>query len=79
MQPQELVSLVAANIRNRRTELHLTQQELAERLGIAQPYLSEVENAKRSLSVATVAQFADALEVTPSYLLAGQPVAQFQE
>jgi len=32
MQPQELVSLVAANIRNRRTELHLTQQELAERL-----------------------------------------------
>ncbi|KKN36556.1 hypothetical protein LCGC14_0772250 [marine sediment metagenome] len=74
MQGQELIELVAANIRARRLELHLTQEELADRLQIGQPYLSDIENGKRSLTLVTVAQFAEGLEVTPSYLLAGQPV-----
>jgi len=75
MQPQELARLVGDNIRRRRLELHLTQQALADRIGITQSYLSDVEKGKRSPLLSRLANFADALDVTPSYLLAGQPVA----
>jgi transcriptional regulator with XRE-family HTH domain len=75
MQPEDLNKLVGLNIRRRRQELRLTQQQLAERMEIWQPYLSEIENGKRATTLATLAEIAEALEVTPSYLLAGQPLA----
>lgn len=75
MQGSELSRLVGQNIRRRRIELRLTQLELAERVKISQPYLSDVEQGKRTPLVPRLAEFAEALEVTPSYLLAGQPVA----
>ena len=74
MQPQELISLVGENIRRRRLELRLTQQELGDRLGVTQTYISDVEQGKRSPRLGRMAAIAEALEVTPSYLLAGQPV-----
>lgn len=74
MQPQELINLVGQNIRHRRLELHLTQQELADRLGVTQTYISDVEQGKCSPRLGRMAVIAEALEVTPSYLFAGQPV-----
>ena len=75
MQPEQLQKVVGQNMRRRRQELRLTQEELAERLeAINHPYLSEIENGKRAVTLATVARIAEALEVTPSYLLAGEPM-----
>jgi len=79
MQAQELQALVGQNVRRRRRELHLTQDALAERTEITQPYLSEIENGKRAVTLSTLAGIAGALDVAPSYLLAGQPVASIQE
>lgn len=79
MQPRELAVLLGANIRHRRKELRLTQEELAARLEITQSYLSEVENGKRSPLVGRLASFAEALEVSPSYLLAGAALVPISE
>ncbi len=71
MQPQELRVLVGRNVRRRRQELKLTQAVLADRLNVAQSYISALEKGKKSPLLETIASLADALEVPPSYLLAG--------
>lgn len=75
MQPEELQKVLGQNVRRRRQELRMTQGELAHKLKMTQGYLSEIENAKRASTLTTVADIAEALEVTPSYLLAGEPIA----
>ena len=75
MQPQELIKLVGENIRRRRLELRLTQQELGDRLDVTQTYISDVEQGKCSPRLGRMARIAEALEVAPSYLLAGHTVA----
>jgi len=75
MQPEELVVTIGRNIRKRRMELGLTQVDLAERLGITQTYLSDVEQGKRTPRTPRLAKFAEALEVNPTYLVDPQPVA----
>jgi len=71
MQSQELRHVLGANVKRRRLELRLTQQQLAKKLKVSQPYLSDVENGKCSPMLETLAEFSDALEVPPSYLLSG--------
>ncbi len=74
MSPAELQKLFGHNVRRRRQELRLTQTELSTRIDRMSPgYLSEIEHGKRAATVATVAKIATALEVTASYLVAGQP------
>lgn len=75
MQPDQLAHLVGVNVRRRREELRLTQSTLAKKADVNQTYLSDIENGKRSPNLSTVAKIADALDVTPSYLLAGSAVA----
>jgi Zn-dependent peptidase ImmA (M78 family)/transcriptional regulator with XRE-family HTH domain len=52
----------------------VTQEELAERVGITQAALSRYENDLREPSAETVAAFAEALGVTPKLLLSGQRI-----
>lgn len=73
MKPQELCRLIGQNVRRRRTELQLTQQALADSLGIAQTYLSDIETGKRNPSAAMIANFAEALGMVPADLLKGAP------
>lgn len=61
--------VVAANVRRRRMELQLSQERLGELCGLHQTYLSEVEGAKRNLSLDALGQIADALDVPPASLL----------
>jgi Zn-dependent peptidase ImmA (M78 family)/DNA-binding XRE family transcriptional regulator len=53
----------------------ITQEELAERVGITQAALSRYENDLREPSPEAVEAFADALGVTPSLLLSGQRIS----
>ena len=69
MQVEKLSRIIGENIKRRRIELRMTQIELAERMGITQGALSDIENGKRSPLLKTIADFSETLEVPPSYLL----------
>lgn len=55
-------------IRQRREELHLTQQQVADVLDVSPDFLSLVESGERRLSLDNVALLAHALAITPSFL-----------
>ncbi len=65
----ELLESIAANVRRRRSELGLTQQELAERAGVDLRYLQKVEAAEVDFRVSLLPNLADALEERPERLL----------
>lgn len=66
----ELRATLGANIRRRRTELGLTQAELAQKLGMRQNYISDIERGVRSPRLGTLAEFSEILQVQPGSLLA---------
>jgi transcriptional regulator with XRE-family HTH domain len=55
--------LVGRNVRRARIEKGLTQEELAERAGTSQFYVSSLEAGRRNPTVVTVASLAKALGV----------------
>lgn len=58
------------NIKNRRTELHLTQSELADKMGYAdKSMIAKIEKGLVDLPQSKILAFAEALETTPSYLM----------
>lgn len=58
-----------ANVRARRMQLGLTQQELAERLGTYDTHVSAIESGSKSIRLPNVAVWAEHLETTPAALL----------
>lgn len=66
--PHALRKLLALNIRLRRVELDITQEELALRADLSQAYLSGIERSKRNPSIDTVQSIATALGI-PAYEL----------
>lgn len=46
-----------------REQRNLTQQQLAQRVGISKPYLSQIESGKRQGTMETISAIARALEV----------------
>lgn len=69
MQPKELVGIFAANVRRHRKALGLTQADLAKRLSVHVPYVSDLERGKKTPFLGNLAKIADALETTPDALL----------
>ena len=69
LERQELLESIAANVRRRRSELGLTQQELAERAGVDLRYLQKVEAAEVDFRVTLLPTLAGALEQRPELLL----------
>ena len=58
------------NIKNRRTELHLTQSELADKMGYAdKSMIAKIEKGLVDLPQSKILSFEEALETTPSYLM----------
>jgi transcriptional regulator with XRE-family HTH domain len=55
-------------IRHRREELHLTQQQVAEVLGVTPDFVSLVESGHRRLSLDHIGYLAHALAVHPTLL-----------
>ena len=60
--------LIGHNVRKYRKLAKLTQEELAEKTGLDRKFLSEVENAKKNLTVGSLSKIAQALEVEVSEL-----------
>ncbi len=60
---QNRVHAFAEAIRSRRRELNLTQDEVADRIGISTPYVGHLESGKRHPSDKIVARMAAALDL----------------
>jgi len=74
MQADTLSKIVGQNIRKRRSELNMTQTELADKLGITAGAISDIELGKRSPGIKTIAELSEALRIPPSYLLSAETV-----
>lgn len=61
--------LLGRNIRRRRLELGLTQEQFAEKSGFDQRYVSQLENGRRSPSIVSLHELAVALDTTPVVLI----------
>jgi transcriptional regulator with XRE-family HTH domain len=75
----DLKKVFGMNVRLQRTRLQLTQEELAERVGTDQSYLSQVERARALATIDLIARLAKALGVRPADLFdesTGKPPAR---
>jgi transcriptional regulator with XRE-family HTH domain len=70
---QEPKAILAANLRRLRTEVGLSQEELADRAGVHRTYISSVERAQRNVSLENIFGLAAALGVDARDLLAPLP------
>ena len=57
------------NLRRKRHDLEMTQEELAERAGLSARYLGAIERGDVSASVTVLGQIAEAVEIDPGDLL----------
>ena len=57
------------NLRRKRHDLDLTQEELAERAGLSARYVGAIERGDVSASVTVLGQIAEALGIEPGELL----------
>lgn len=67
----ELLTRAANNIKMYRIERHMTLEELAEAAGISVCFISNIEKGRKSFSLATLVQIANALEVSTDSILYG--------
>lgn len=67
--------VVAANIKQRRKALGLTQEALAQEAGISSQHLSKIERCACSPTMDTMVRIALSLDTTPAALF-GDPDAQ---
>lgn len=65
------LQLMGNRIKNRRKEMHITQEKLAEMLGVSNNHISSIENAKQRPSLESFLLICKGLNVTPDYLLLG--------
>jgi len=65
----ELQQIYISNIRRLRLTQHLSQAELAEKIGISDSFMSLIETGKKWGSFQTLADIATALNVEPYELL----------
>ncbi|HEX8390810.1 MAG TPA: helix-turn-helix transcriptional regulator [Longimicrobium sp.] len=64
--------ILAGNVYRTRTRLKLTQGQLAERIGVSQPRIAEIERGDANPRLDTLARIAHALGVSISRLLDGE-------
>ena len=63
---------IGKKIRTRRQELKLTQQDLAQALGLTSQHISVIEQDKRTPSLSSLSKLAEELGVTVDYLVTGK-------
>lgn len=64
-------ALIGKRIRKRRKELKLTQDDLADRSGLSQSFLTCVERGEKGLGFDSIIKVSRGLEVSIDYLLTG--------
>ena len=65
------IKAMGERIRKRRLELELSQQELAELIGVSTNFVGQIERANRSISIETFYNISDKLKISADYLLFG--------
>jgi transcriptional regulator with XRE-family HTH domain len=65
----DLKEIMAMNLRRKRHDQQMTQEELAERAGLSARYVGAIERGDVSASVTVLGQIAEALGVEPGDLL----------
>jgi transcriptional regulator with XRE-family HTH domain len=65
----DLKEIMAMNLRRKRHDQQMTQEELAERAGLSTRYVGAIERGDVSASVTVLGQIAEALGVEPGELL----------
>jgi two-component system response regulator len=70
MKSAKMKSLFGEAIKRTRTELRMSQEDLAERAGLHRTYVSEVERGKRNVSIENIQKLAEALDLSISKLFA---------
>ena len=60
------------NIKTARKKVHMTQEELAEKVDISTVFVSQIENANRKASLETVYKISKALNITIDDLLSDE-------
>ncbi len=65
----DLKEVVAANLRRFRHDKDMTQEDLADRVGLSSRYIGSVERGDASPSVTVLGKLANALGVEPSVLV----------
>lgn len=66
---EELKEIYAENIKSKRIEKGIKQDKLAEKIGLSEKYISDLETGRRAGSLETLVMLSDALEVEPYELL----------
>ncbi|MCS3806670.1 transcriptional regulator with XRE-family HTH domain [Chromobacterium alkanivorans] len=64
-----LVTVFATNVRRRRLELGLSQEELAEQAGVHRTYVGMLERGEKNVTIYNIERIAAALNVSPASLL----------
>jgi transcriptional regulator with XRE-family HTH domain len=65
----DMRKLVGDNVRRIRCERGMTQEQLAERSGFSQQYISDLERGHRNPTIVSLFELAQALGTTPVTLL----------
>ena len=65
---------IGARIRNKRLELNLTQEKLAEKTGLTETYIGAIERATSKCSIDTLAKLSQVLNISVDYLLFGTTI-----
>jgi transcriptional regulator with XRE-family HTH domain len=71
--PQEMHVLFGANFKQARLKAKLSQTEVAARTNIGQPYISEIENGVRDITLGTMTTLAKAVGTDVRALLKPPP------
>jgi transcriptional regulator with XRE-family HTH domain len=67
--PLSARKILAHNLKEKRGELGLSQEALADMAGLHRTYVGSVERAERNISIDNIERLAKALNVHPSSLL----------
>lgn len=65
----DILETIAINIKKQRKEKGISQESLAYMASIDRTYMTEIENAKRNLSIKVLEKIANALEIDIKQLL----------
>jgi transcriptional regulator with XRE-family HTH domain len=66
----DMRQLVGRNVRRARDACQMTQEQLADRSGFSQQYISDLERGRRNPTIVSLFEIAQALGTTPVALIA---------
>lgn len=69
MTKENLMTVVGNNLRTYRMMRNMTQEELAEKVGVSISFCANIERGKKGVSMFILRDFADALDITVNHLL----------